>query len=118
MTILLHTEANKCRYLQVALNYNYHLLGKQSLYLKKLFRETDKNKDGKLSLEECAELISNHLNLKTSEEDLANIFKNAKIDKKGEKVFNEIEFSYFYYSLLKDQALTKIFDSYSKSDKG
>ena len=93
-------------------------LGKQSVHLKKLFRESDKNKDGKLCLVECTELISNHLNLKITEEDLAQIFNNADLDKREEKQLNEIEFSYFYYSLLKDQGLTQIFDSYSESDKG
>jgi len=93
-------------------------IGKQSVYLKKLFRESDKNKNGTLSLEECSELISNHLNLKITEEDLAQIFNNADLDKREEKQLNEIEFSYFYYSLLKDQGLTQIFDSYSESDKG
>ena len=93
-------------------------LGKQSLHLKELFRQADKNNSGTLNLKECTELITNFLHIKTKK-DLNQLFNEADFDKTGRNGDNltEIEFSYFYYSLLKNQKLVNIFETYSKNNE-
>ena len=92
--------------------------GKQSLYLKELFRQADKNNSGTLNLKECTELITNFLHIKTKK-DLNQLFNEADFDKTGRNgdKLTEIEFSYFYYSLLKNQKLVNIFETYSKNNE-
>ncbi len=86
------------------------------LYLRKQFKEADKNGNGSLSLDECIDLTK-QLNIKMEKDDIRDLFKQANNEE--DKVLDDTEFVQFYYSLLKRPELDSIFQKYaSKQPNG
>ena len=86
------------------------------LFLKKQFKQADKNGNGSLTLSECQTLIE-QLNIKMSLEELEKLFQRANfIKEKKEQALNEAEFVQFYYSLLRKPELEEVFIQYASTE--
>ena len=91
-------------------------LGEQKeyeLFLRKKFKNADKDESGKLTLDECKKLVE-ELNIKMSKEDLESHFQAASfIGDRDAKTMNEGEFIAFYYSLFTKKELNEVFIKYA-----
>ena len=94
-------------------------LGQQKeyeLYLRKQYKEADKNNSGNLSFEECTQILD-QLNIKMEKDELQTLFRKSNFikekDPEVEDVLNETEFVAFYYSLLKRPEVEEVFIKYA-----
>ena len=89
------------------------------MYLRKIFTDADKSKNGYLFLNEFT-LLLKQLNIYMDEEEIEKVFMEANEDESlvdGKHVLDEKEFLKFYQSLLIKPELTDIFDDVSKRYK-